>query len=203
MRGTTGSDVIEHPGAAADDVPTRQRIIEATVRLIVQEGVRSLSHRRVARSAGVAPGAPYYYFKTIDDLLVHAFEEAFEREEPGLAAALQAIAAGEDVATTLATFLHARLADREYLVLLNEFWVVALADERLRPLGRAWGQRLQQELSQYLDDESAAIMAVSLIGGLAQWATVADPPMTVEQLARVLRRGLVGPTSSSVCGVPD
>ncbi|AHG75484.1 TetR/AcrR family transcriptional regulator [Mannheimia varigena] len=45
------------------------RIILATEKLIVQEGLQNLSMRNIAKEAGMASGTLYLYFKTKEDLL--------------------------------------------------------------------------------------------------------------------------------------
>jgi TetR/AcrR family transcriptional regulator, regulator of biofilm formation and stress response len=50
-----------------------REILEATIDLIYEEGISSVTHRSVARRAGVALSAPSYFFPSIDDLIVEAF----------------------------------------------------------------------------------------------------------------------------------
>ncbi|MEG9499600.1 TetR/AcrR family transcriptional regulator [Mannheimia indoligenes] len=45
------------------------RILSATEKLIVDEGLQNLSMRNIAKEAGIASGTLYLYFKTKDDLL--------------------------------------------------------------------------------------------------------------------------------------
>jgi AcrR family transcriptional regulator len=49
---------------------TRERMLEATERLIIDEGYAAVTVRRVARETGVAPALVQYYFRTLDDLFV-------------------------------------------------------------------------------------------------------------------------------------
>lgn len=51
----------------------RQLILEAALRLIAREGIRSVRHRAVASEADVPLAATTYYFKSIDDLLAESF----------------------------------------------------------------------------------------------------------------------------------
>jgi len=52
---------------------TRERIILATLNIIMRDGMRSVRHRAVAAEAGVPLGATTYHFKDIEDLIVSAF----------------------------------------------------------------------------------------------------------------------------------
>ena len=67
----------------ADDGGARQRLIEAAVQIMHDEGYAAATSRRVAAKAGVKQALVYYYFPTMDDLFVEALraggEVALER----------------------------------------------------------------------------------------------------------------------------
>ncbi|MCL1059863.1 TetR family transcriptional regulator [Shewanella gelidimarina] len=56
----------------SDGQSRRIEILEATLRLIVTEGVRGVRHRAVAAEAGVPLASTTYYFKDIKDLISDA-----------------------------------------------------------------------------------------------------------------------------------
>lgn len=77
----------------------RNALIEAGVRLLMDEGVHALDLRKVARLAGVSHAAPYRHFQDKQALLMAIVEEGFRKL--GLAVA-EAIGEGEaDPATQL------------------------------------------------------------------------------------------------------
>jgi len=51
----------------------RQQILDATLRIIVREGMRGVRHRAVAAEASVPLAATTYYFRDIEDLITAAF----------------------------------------------------------------------------------------------------------------------------------
>lgn len=57
-------------GRRARGEKKRRAIVEATLRVIEREGIAGVTHRSVAREAGVPTTAPTYYFATLDDLLI-------------------------------------------------------------------------------------------------------------------------------------
>ncbi len=57
----------------------RAELLEACVRLIESEGLGAVSLRRVAREAGVSPGAPYHHFPDRAALLAAISTRGFER----------------------------------------------------------------------------------------------------------------------------
>src|SRR3954471_2475544 len=52
------------------DAGARQRLIEATVQIMRDEGYVAATSRRVAATARGKPALVYYYFDTMDDLFV-------------------------------------------------------------------------------------------------------------------------------------
>jgi len=69
------SELVYHGRRAqrADSRQRRKAILEATLRLIVKEGIRGIRHRAVAREANVPLAATTYYFKDLNDLISDAF----------------------------------------------------------------------------------------------------------------------------------
>ncbi|MBB6522083.1 TetR/AcrR family transcriptional regulator [Pseudoteredinibacter isoporae] len=51
----------------------RREILEATLRIIARDGIRSVRHRAIAKEAEVPLSATTYYFKDIKDLINDAF----------------------------------------------------------------------------------------------------------------------------------
>jgi len=65
----------------------REALLDATLRLIEAEGIGAVSLRRVAREAGVSPGAPYHHFADRADLLASLTARGYELLAAQLAAA--------------------------------------------------------------------------------------------------------------------
>lgn len=62
----------------------REELISACVALIESEGIGAVSLRRVARAAGVSPGAPYHHFHDRSALLAAIVVQGYELLEPRL-----------------------------------------------------------------------------------------------------------------------
>lgn len=71
-----GSETAQWQGRRAARSGSEQRrraILEATLRIIVSDGIRAVRHRAVAKEAKVPLSATTYYFKDIHDLIADAF----------------------------------------------------------------------------------------------------------------------------------
>jgi AcrR family transcriptional regulator len=66
----------------------RQVLIDTALRLIEANGLEQLSVREVARAADVSPGAPFRHFASRTALLTAVAEQAMDRLEAQIAAAL-------------------------------------------------------------------------------------------------------------------
>ena len=60
----------------------KSKILTATLDLIARKGLAALSHRSIASEAGVQLAMTTYYFGTIDNILVAAFDEYCASMEP-------------------------------------------------------------------------------------------------------------------------
>jgi AcrR family transcriptional regulator len=86
----------------------REAMVEAAVALIEEVGPYAVTVREVARRAGVSPGAPFRHFPTRMALLTAVAEEAMQRFQAEIAAALGPVA-GADVRTRMTTVARAYL----------------------------------------------------------------------------------------------
>lgn len=70
------ADAIEFQGRKAQRADSRERrraILEATLRIVVRDGIRGVRHRAIAKEANVPLAATTYYFKDIQELVSDAF----------------------------------------------------------------------------------------------------------------------------------
>ncbi|MFB6240292.1 MAG: TetR/AcrR family transcriptional regulator, partial [Gemmatimonadota bacterium] len=129
----------EQQGGRADEGPeSRERILEAALRLFGSRGFQETSVAEIARAAGVSKGLVYHYFDTKRDVLGAVFERGSDRLERTLREAREGEAAVPPAAVVM-----------EVLGLVAEDlrWWRLLFRLRMQPgpgeeLGRAWGRAL-------------------------------------------------------------
>jgi TetR/AcrR family transcriptional regulator of autoinduction and epiphytic fitness len=76
------------PQKAKGDGGTRRRLIEATARIMRDEGYAAATSRRVAAEAGVRQPLVHYYFPTMDDLFSSVLREGADAALEQMRAAL-------------------------------------------------------------------------------------------------------------------
>ena len=65
--------VVSRKPRRAKGEQTRRQILEAALRVIAEQGYRALTHRAVAKEAGVNLSLTTYYFKDLGEMLSEAF----------------------------------------------------------------------------------------------------------------------------------
>lgn len=141
----------------------RRTILEATLRIIVRDGIRAVRHRAVAKEAGVPLSATTYYFKDIHDLIadtftlfaenamnkvvdpvwvqIHQYVSSFGGKAPSDPAQRAEFVGG--LARLAANFVENELNDhREHLLAEQAFLQAALVDEKLRDQAAKYRQGL-------------------------------------------------------------
>ena len=75
MEATNRKVVVQQAGTrAAGSEATRVKMLEASLDIVIEEGIRAVRHRAVAKRAGVSLGSTTYHFENIEDIIVSAFE---------------------------------------------------------------------------------------------------------------------------------
>ncbi|MBF6170702.1 TetR/AcrR family transcriptional regulator [Nocardia blacklockiae] len=90
----------------------REELLRACLQLIATEGLAAVSLRRVAREAGVSPGAPYHHFADRAALLAALSAQGFEALTARLTAARDSAASPVDSLTALAD-AYVRFAEEQ------------------------------------------------------------------------------------------
>ncbi len=132
----------------------REAIVTAAAALVAGGGPDAVSHRAVARAAGVPLAATTYYFAGLDDLLVAAVQRVAEAETAaaaGLVASLPARtrSAGTTAEAVVAVLLGTDRQDADILAFYERF----LAGGRhavLRPVLQATRARIDELLTDLL-----------------------------------------------------
>ncbi|OBH21649.1 TetR/AcrR family transcriptional regulator [Mycolicibacter terrae] len=158
--------------ARSTDSATRRRLIEATARLMRDEGYAAATSRRVAAEAGVKQALVYYYFPTMDDLFVEVLRA-------GADAALERMRAALTDDDPLRTLWEIN-GDARLTSLNTEFMALANHRKAIRTELKAYAERVR-------DIETAAVTVALRTNGvdLQKYPPVAVA-MLIAQTARSL-----------------
>lgn len=196
---------------------TRERLMDATERIIREQGIMAVTTKDIASAAGFAEGTLYRHFQDKVELLLAVMAERISGQFLQLIRELPARAGEGTVETTIEELATAALAFFSHTMPLN----VALAadphlnarhNQRLRELGTGPDVALhsvvayieaEQRLGRIRPDVSPAASATLLLGVCFNYARtryMADPAASVlpedrfaPEITQVLLRGLAPP----------
>jgi len=150
---------------------TRQAILEATLEVIAEGGVRAVTHRAVAARAEVNLSLTTYYFSDIFDMVSSAFDDFVERERPRVEEAWTQVfesvygySAAERRRKSVREALRERLTEigvdyllhkiqrrRAGLSVEHHFYFEALHDERLRSLYQRSREPVLEQMTRFAE----------------------------------------------------
>ncbi|WP_380179080.1 TetR/AcrR family transcriptional regulator [Kalamiella sp. sgz302252] len=156
---------------------TKEEIYEATLTVMVQEGIRGITWRRVATEAGLSPGTLTYHFPHTESLLLGAFtwmidnisRSFFER----MSAASNKASACEAVVDLICGDIW---ASRRHLVLSFELYSLAARKDNFRLLLQEWMARSRKSLHLAFPFETACALD-ALIEGFTIHNLLNDTPV--------------------------
>ncbi|CAL9283100.1 MULTISPECIES: TetR/AcrR family transcriptional regulator [Streptomyces] len=171
------------------DPHRRERILDATLDLIAEEGIARVSHRRIAARAGVPLGSMTYHFSGMEELLREAFGRFTDHIVAVFDARLGAAADRDQARTAVADLVHSLSEESQRdLVLTQELYTLAARRPAYRELTHEWMRRSRVHLEKHFDPATARQLD-ALIEGLTLHRALAREPhdraLTVEAIARV------------------
>ncbi|MCW2529383.1 MAG: HTH-type transcriptional regulator betI [Pseudonocardiales bacterium] len=175
------------PDRRRDPVARRQAIVTAAIAVIAERGPADATHRAIAARADVPLGATTYYFPTLADLHAAALTQVADETAAELLEWSQRLAAGTDLAVTLASLCSEFVARRDYAIIDYEFYVAAARNPQLRSAARHWVDGTREVLTRLTDAETAFAL-VALIDGAMLEAVVTDEVVDEPRLAQAIRR---------------
>ncbi|MFL6071693.1 MAG: TetR/AcrR family transcriptional regulator [Actinomycetes bacterium] len=144
----------------------RSAIVDATVRVMVRQGIAATTVRDVAAEMGTSSGLIHHYFGSMDDLLAEAFGQVASHD---LARSVAAVTGADDPVRRLAVFFAAyNRADEQWSM---QIWLDAWAEAARRPA--------LQRTSRRLNEEWQGLVAALIRDGVGSGSMACDDPDAV------------------------
>ena len=135
-RTSKGSHMTASEKVGSRDSATRDKMLDATIQIMLEEGYAAATSRRVAALAGVKPALVHYYFPTMDELYLAVFRRGaaanLDRQQEALASDRPLHAFWETVSEPRGTRL------------LLEFMGLANHRKKIRAEISAWSERWRE-----------------------------------------------------------
>lgn len=176
----------------------RRELIEATLRVVARDGVAGVSHRAVAREAGLSPTAAAYHFRGIGELLTAALTRCMDESAGRMRRiAERAEGGGPPSVPALARQMAELFDDPRMLLAEYELFLLAARRPELRAPTHRWLDTLADFARRHTDDPARVRVLVATVDGVLLQSLLYDTPPTAAQFEAVLRAVLTGPTARS------
>ena len=175
---------------------TRQGILEAALRVVARGGVDAVTHRSVAKEAGLTHGTLTYHFASRDDIVLAAFRQYIATYLEKLEALFEERAeAGWTVVDFSVELQKRQLRERELLAAEYELILYASRNDALAREYQRWQRRMESEIAQVLEEQGATRPreAARIIMGLTrafELSCLTEPNKKPADLGRQLERVL-------------
>jgi AcrR family transcriptional regulator len=171
---------------------TRERILEAAVTIVIEQGTSRATTLEVQRRAGVSRGALLHHFPTHAALLSATVEGLVKRNEEAVLESLAKLEGTKDVVERAIRVLAIASVQPSYLAEL-ELWAVSRTDPDLRATlaeaerrARKDSERVMKTLFESSDSNpmQASVMAMTIefLRGLALSGVLRGSPVRRQQL---------------------
>lgn len=140
----------------------------ATIRAIVEVGVKGVTHRRIAALAEVPLGSTTYYFPTLDDLIAVALREAVEVARAELEAWADELTVSRDLPGTFVDLARRYLDDRGQAQLEYELYLASTRTPELRPVAQLWIDGMRGICARFAGKDRGFALAALIDGHMMQ-----------------------------------
>jgi TetR/AcrR family transcriptional regulator, regulator of biofilm formation and stress response len=178
----------------------RDALLEATIKVIGETGIDNVTHRSVAKVAGLPLASTTYWFASKNELIEEAFQYAADRDIALLNSRLAQARALNDAVTAISIVLNPSGDDdqtigRSRTIAAYALWLEAARRPKLQRIASRWTNAYVTAVSELLvnagstsiDDAKLLVAAVDglVLDQLAQH-TAHDLRPTLERLASAL-----------------
>jgi len=153
---------------------TRDALLEATQRVIAREGIRAVTHRKVAAEAGVSLSATSYHLSNIQNILYEAMDRyvssARERYEPS-----EEVNTPEQMVEAIIKLVLTIHRNSDDTVLMYELYAQAARDPRYFDLISKWSGATQESIRRVFDPKTSLKLETILEGSIFLRALTKNP----------------------------
>ncbi|NJQ02013.1 TetR/AcrR family transcriptional regulator [Streptomyces zingiberis] len=146
------------------DPRRRERVLDATLEVLVEDGVAGITHRKVAARADVPLGSVTYHFAGLSGLRTGAFARYVEQRSAEYEALFAEVTSREDLIDVLVELVRGGPSRHRSAVLGFELHLAALRDPTLRALTQEWTRSSRAVLARFTGAETAARLDALLEG---------------------------------------
>lgn len=152
--------------ASRDPAGRRKAIVNACADLIVSEGIRKITNRRVADLAGVPLGSTTQYFKSVDDLRYAGLMELAERVDQEYESMFKDFNSNDFNAAVFSKALIDFFSNEQRVQAAAELYAAAIDDVDVRAITKRSHKAFTKHCSDYIGEKRMGILEAFIEGAL-------------------------------------
>lgn len=166
----------------------RAEIIEATLAVITRDGASGVTHRTVAKQAGISTSLSVYYFDSLDDLLVAALSTVADAYTARIREIIDS--PGDNLRGLAELIVGCAAEGRERALAERELCTLAARRPALAPLAARWRQEIGELVATVADSPDAITAATVAADGLSTAVQLGTVPAETDHVHRILRKAI-------------
>lgn len=183
-----GDEIEPIDGRRARGSRRRAEIIDATLAVVNRDGAAGVTHRTVAKQAGITTSLSTYYFATLDELLVAALSSVADTYTARVQAILES--PGDKLRGLAELIAESAGPGRERALAERELSTMAARRPALAPVARRWRENVAEVAATLTDDADAIAALVAASDGLCTAILIDNAPADADYVHRILARAL-------------
>ncbi|MCX4386829.1 hypothetical protein OG777_07785 [Micromonospora peucetia] len=192
MSGGEGQPV---DGRRARGDKRRAEIIEATLAVVTRDGAAGVTHRTVAKQAGITTSLSTYYFTALDDLLVAALSSVADTYTARIRQIIDE--PGDKLHGLAELIVESGGPGRERALAERELSTLAARRPALAPVARQWRENVAELAATLTNDPEAIAALVAASDGLCTAILIDNIPADTDYVQRVLSQALGAPREAA------
>ncbi|PSK87367.1 TetR family transcriptional regulator [Murinocardiopsis flavida] len=168
----------------------RAQIIDATLTIVRRDGATGVTHRTVAKEAGITTSLTLYYFATLDELLIAALTSVTDAYTQRIRQVIDAD--GDKIAGLAHLIAESAGPGRERALAERELSTLAARRPALRPAVRRWRDNVAELARTQSGDPDTIEAFVALSDGLCTAILLDDREADPRHIRAVLTKALLG-----------
>lgn len=164
-----------------DSNNTKEKVIQSTLQIIIEDGYKSITWRKISQKSNLSPGTLTYYFKDIDDIVILAFNTLIEKEIINLINIVNKSNNITDFCNNITELISSEYSKKNYLLLNVELSCLALRNESYKKLYQIWMKKTQMAYSVFLTENKSKQLD-ALIEGLTLHSTMSEVPYSKSEI---------------------
>ena len=174
--------------ARRNDPERRQRIIDATLDVVAEQGVPGTTHRRIAAKAAVPLGSVTYYFASLEELLTTAFVQLAERSSAAFAAHMAQASDADSAREAIIDIIAGSVwAEPRTLLLSYELYAFAARHPSVSTVMQGWMNNSRAALERFFDPLTARALD-ALVEGIGIHNSIDRDPLDREAIRTIVHR---------------